>query len=374
MLGVYVHVPFCATRCGYCDFTTYTAGELRGYARSAWAASAVAEVGLAARTLGPDAGPVGTVFFGGGTPTLLPPTDLLAVLGEIDARLGLAPGAEVTVEANPDAVDPASLAALRAGGVTRLSIGMQSARAHVLAALDRTHGLGRPTAAAREARVAGFEHVSLDLIFGAAGEQAEDWAASLTEAVAAGPDHVSVYGLTVEPGTRLAARVRRGEVPAPDEDVMADRYETADAVLAAAGLEWYEVSSFAAGPDARCRHNAGYWLGRDWWGIGPGAHSHVAGERWWNHRHPATWAAALDAGASPAAGRERLDAERRRLERVLLEVRMVEGLDRAALTDAGAREADRLTADGLLAPGAGPARLTLRGRLLADHVARELAA
>ena len=375
-LGVYVHVPFCATRCGYCDFNTYTAAELPGGgARTAFAAHAAAELRLARSVLGEGAPPVSTVFFGGGTPTLLPAADLVAVLAAIDRELGLVPGAEVTVEANPESVDDRSLAALREGGFTRVSLGMQSAAAHVLAALDRVHTPGRAAGAAREARAAGFEHVSLDLIYGAPGERDADWRASVEAALRAGPDHVSAYALIVEPGTRLAARVRRGEVVPAGDDEQAGRYELADDLLSAAGLDWYEISNWAAGAASRCRHNVGYWRGASWWGVGPGAHSHVGGVRWWNVLHPTAWAARLHDGASPAAGREVLDAATRRLERVMLEVRLAEGLEVALLEPGPRAEAGRLAADGLLEPLAldgGRAVLTRRGRLLADHVARVL--
>ncbi len=375
--GVYVHVPFCATRCGYCDFNTYTAGELSGGGpRAGYADAVLAELALARRVLGEAAPRADTVFLGGGTPTLLTPAELATILTAIRETFGLAPGAEITTEANPESVDPASLAALRAAGFTRISLGMQSAVRHVLATLERTHTPGRAAEAAREARAAGFEHVSLDLIYGAPGESDDDWRASLDAALAARPDHVSAYALIVEPGTRLAAQVRRGELPAPDDDALADRYELADATLGAAGLDWYEVSNWAAGPDAACRHNLGYWRGGDWWGIGPGAHSHVGGVRWWNVLHPASYAARLADGASPAAGRELLDVDTRRVERVMLELRLAEGLDATILDAAGRAAARQAVADGLADPDALAAedrvRLTLRGRLLADAVVRAL--
>jgi oxygen-independent coproporphyrinogen-3 oxidase len=369
-LGVYVHVPYCATRCDYCDFNTYVAGPEE---RARWREAALAEVALAARVLGDGGRPVETVFFGGGTPTLLPPADLLAVLDAIECELGVAAGAEVTVEANPETVGPESLVALRAGGVTRISLGMQSAAAHVLGVLGRTHAPDRPAAAVREARAAGFAHVSLDLMFGTPGESDADWLLSLDAALAAGPDHVSLYGLMIEPGTRLAARVRRGELAAPDEDAMARRYAAADATLAARGFAWYELANWAAGDDARCRHNLGYWRGGDWWGVGPGAHSHVGGVRWWNHLRPAVWRDALAAGRSPAAARETPDAAARRMEAVMVGVRLAEGLE---LRDGELATAGDLAARGLLDAGAleaGRAVLTLRGRLLADAVVRDLA-
>ncbi|MEV7807765.1 radical SAM family heme chaperone HemW [Microbispora sp. NPDC088329] len=374
--GFYVHVPFCATRCGYCDFNTYTSAELGpGAAQRDYAATAVEEIRLARRVLGDAAPPVETVFFGGGTPTLLPAADLVRILDAIGEEFGLRPDAEVTTEANPESVDPAYLKELRAGGFTRVSFGMQSAGEHVLAVLDRRHTPGRPAEAVREARAAGFEHVNLDLIYGTPGESDDDWRASLAAALAAGPDHVSAYSLIVEDGTRLAARIRRGELPMPDDDVAADRYLIAEELLTAAGLSWYEISNWAAGDEARCRHNLLYWTGGDWWGAGPGAHSHVGGTRWWNVKHPAAYAARLAAGTSPAHAREVLAAEDRAVERIMLELRLASGFPLAGLAPQARTACARALADGLLeveAFKAGQAVLTLRGRLLADAVVRDL--
>jgi oxygen-independent coproporphyrinogen-3 oxidase len=375
--GVYVHVPFCASRCGYCDFNTYTAAEL-GPLGFPYVDTVLAELALAARVLA-DAPPprVDTVFVGGGTPTLLPPDDLARILAAIDVTWGLAPGVEVTTEANPESVDDASLARLRAAGFNRISLGMQSTAPHVLAVLDRRHTPGRAVAAAAEARAAGFEHVNLDLIYGTPGERPEDFDASLAAVVAAGVDHVSAYALIVEDGTALAGRVRRGELPAPDDDVAADRYLAADAALAAAGFEWYEVSNWARTPAARCRHNLGYWTSADWWGLGPGAHSHVGGVRWWNVKHPRTYAARLSAGRSPGHAREVLSPVQRQTEEVMLRLRLAEGLPLARLPVGGLPSATQAVADGLLSPtgyAEGAAVLTLRGRLLADAVTRALLA
>ena len=374
--GLYLHVPFCATRCGYCDFNTYTATELGGGASQAsYAGTAAAEIRLARRVLGAADLPAATVFLGGGTPTLLPPTDLARLLTAVRDEFGIRPGAEVTTEANPDSVDAASLAALREAGFTRVSFGMQSAVPHVLATLDRTHDPDRVPQVVAWARAAGFEGISLDLIYGTPGETQDDWRVSLDAAVECEPDHVSGYALVVEEGTRLAALVRRGELPPPDDDDLADRYLLADEVLAAAGFGWYEVSNWARGEQQRARHNEGYWRGHDWWGIGPGAHSHVGGTRWWNVRHPTAYAGRLAAGDSPAQAREVLTAEQQRVERVLLGSRLREGHPLTDLTDAGRRAAARAVDDGLLDPAAkahGRAALTLRGRLLADAVVRDL--
>jgi putative oxygen-independent coproporphyrinogen III oxidase len=374
--GVYVHVPFCVTRCGYCDFNTYTASELGpGATRGSYAGRAIEEIRLARRVLGPAAGPARSVFFGGGTPTLLPAADLGAILRAIDAEFGLARDAEVTAEANPESVDQRSLAELRGSGITRISIGMQSAASRVLAVLDRKHEPGRPERCVAWAHSAGFEHVSLDLIYGTPGERDEDWIRSLRSALSAGPDHISCYALIVEEGTRLAARIRRGDLPAPDDDAMADRYLAADQLLAAAGLHWYEISNWAASPDAMCRHNLLYWTGGDWWGIGPGAHSHVGGTRWWNVRHPAAYAARLAAGVSPGQAREILTAAERRTERIMLAARLAAGCPLGELTPAGRAAAAAAVRDGLAEQAAHAEdllRLTPDGRLLADAVIRGL--
>ncbi|WP_261951528.1 radical SAM family heme chaperone HemW [Streptomyces nigrescens] len=379
-LGFYLHVPYCATRCGYCDFNTYTASELRGSggalaSRDNYADTVVEEIRLARKVLGDDPRPVETVFVGGGTPTLLPAADLGRMLAAIREEFGLAPGAEITTEANPDSVDPRYLSELRAAGYNRVSFGMQSARQHVLKILDRTHTPGRPEACVGEARAAGFEHVNLDLIYGTPGESDDDWRASLDAALGAGPDHISAYALIVEEGTQLARRIRRGEVPMTDDDEHADRYLIAEERLTAAGFSWYEVSNWATTEAARCRHNELYWTGADWWGAGPGAHSHVGGVRWWNVKHPGAYAQALGEGRSPGAGREILADEDRRVERILLELRLADGCPLDLLAPAGARAAERARADGLLQAGPyeeGRAVLTLRGRLLADAVVRDL--
>ncbi|MFE3590911.1 radical SAM family heme chaperone HemW [Streptomyces niveus] len=379
-LGFYLHVPYCATRCGYCDFNTYTATELRGSggvlaSRDNYADTLTDEIRLARKVLGDDTRPVRTVFVGGGTPTLLAAADLVRMLDAVREEFGLADDAEVTTEANPESVDPAYLAELRAGGFNRISFGMQSAKQHVLQVLDRTHTPGRPEECVAEARAAGFDHVNLDLIYGTPGESDDDWRATLAAAVGAGPDHVSAYALIVEEGTGLARRIRRGEVPMTDDDEHADRYLIADKTLVAAGFSWYEVSNWSTTPAGRCLHNELYWRGADWWGAGPGAHSHVGGVRWWNVKHPGAYAAALAEGRSPGAGRELLTAEDRRVERILLELRLSEGVELSLLRPAGLAAAGRALEEGLLSPGpydSGRAVLTLRGRLLADAVVRDL--
>jgi oxygen-independent coproporphyrinogen-3 oxidase len=373
--GAYVHVPFCDTRCGYCDFNTYTAAELGdGVSRGSYADLVVREIRLAADVLDAYLPDLATVFFGGGTPTLLPAEHLGVVIRELRERFGLAEDAEITTEANPETVTPGYFARLREAGFTRVSIGMQSAVPRVLDVLDRRHRPGRPEAAVAEARAAGFEHVNLDLIYGAPHESDEDWQASLDAAIAAEPDHVSAYALVVEEGTALARQVASGVVPAPDDDVLADRYVMADEVLGAAGFEWYEISNWARTPAARCRHNELYWTDGSWWGFGPGAHSHVGGVRWWNVKHPARYAALLDSGGSPAAGRERLDDAARTTERLMLAVRTRDGLPVADVPGPARPRLRELASWGLIEPAADAVVLTQRGRLMADAVVKELLA
>lgn len=376
--GLYVHIPFCAVRCGYCDFNTYTATELGGGAsQDAYAQTAVSEVALAAAVLSRSGLPdrkLSTVFFGGGTPTLLPADDLALILRAAIDQWGIHDGAEVTTEANPDSVTPESLAVLKDAGFTRVSFGMQSAVPHVLKVLDRTHTPSRVPQVVQWAREAGLA-VSLDLIYGTPGESLADWRHSLETALSYGPDHISAYALIVEEGTKLAAQMRRGEVPGIDDDDHADKYELADQLITEAGLGWYEVSNWARTPEQACRHNLAYWRGDDWWGIGPGAHSHMGGVRWWNVKHPSAYANRLSQGLSPAAGRETLDAETRNLERVMLEARLQSGLDVSTLSAGGRHEVAGLIAAGLVDPAAafrGRLVLTLKGRLLADAVVRRI--
>jgi oxygen-independent coproporphyrinogen-3 oxidase len=382
--GVYLHVPFCTVRCGYCDFNTYTATELGGGASQAsYADTALAEIALGARVTrdaGLPARPASTVFVGGGTPTVLPASDLVRMLDGVREAWGLTDDAEVTTEANPDSVTPESLAELRRGGFTRVSFGMQSAVPHVLATLERTHDPRRIPDVVRWALEAGLA-VSLDLIYGTPGESLDDWRLSLETALATGVDHVSAYALVVEQGTKMAVQVKRGLLALPDEDDQAAKYELADDLLTAAGLHWYEVSNWARTPADACRHNLAYWRNDDWWGVGPGAHSHVGGVRWWNVKHPRTYAAKLAAGESPAAGRETVAGAAAQLERVMLGVRLDEGLPVDALSLPARTRVAGLVADGLVdgraALGAGDVpgqrvRLTRRGRLLADAVVRTL--
>jgi putative oxygen-independent coproporphyrinogen III oxidase len=374
-LGIYVHVPFCTTRCGYCDFNTYTAAELGsgpGASRAGYVAAAIQELDLAARVLGPDAPVVSTIFVGGGTPTLLPPDDLGRLVTAVRGRFGLAEDAEVTTESNPESIDAAGLCRLRESGFNRISFGMQSVVPHVLTTLDRTHSPGRSQRVVAEAKAAGFANTSLDLIYGTPGESLDDWLASIDAALAASTDHISAYALIVEQGTRLAARIRRGDLPTPDDDDLSDKYLMAEERLTAAGHTAYEVSNWSTSLATRCRHNLGYWRSHHWWGIGPGAHSHVGGVRWWNVKHPRAYASRLAAGLSPSQAREVLSPEQRRVERVLLELRLADGLNTSVLTTAEQDRLGDLLARQLVVLEDGMLILTTKGRLLADGVIRDL--
>src|ERR1700761_7489715 len=367
--GIYLHVPFCITRCGYCDFNTYTPAELGGVNPDAWLLALRSELQLAAARL--NAPTVNTVFVGGGTPSLLGGARIVTLLDMVREHFDLAPDAEITTEANPESAWPDFFAAARAAGFTRVSLGMQSVSPRVLGVLDRIHTPNRSAAAAREALAEGFEHVSLDLIYGTPGESDDDLLRSVDTAIDTGVDHVSAYALVVEEGTALARRVRNGELDAPDDDVLAHRYELADEQLSAAGFDWYEVSNWSR-PGGECRHNLGYWDGGQWWGAGPGAHSFVGDVRWWNVKHPNTYAQILDSDALPVAGFEQLDATSRHTEDVLLKIRLRQGLPTDLLDEAERERAAVAVEDGLLSREGERLVLTDRGRLLADGVVRNL--
>lgn len=377
-LSAYVHIPFCASRCGYCDFNTYTAAELKRDGTSITTATypdrVIAEVNWLRQAQASDNRALSTVFFGGGTPTLIDSKELVRILQSLKSAYGFTDDVEVTTEANPDSVTLQDLETLRAGGFTRVSFGHQSSAANVLALLERTHTPGKTWQAVSDARSAGFEHVSVDLIYGSPGETDSDLAETLDQVSAADVDHVSAYSLIVEPGTRLAARVARGEVPNPSDDVAAHRYELIDAKLQSLGMTWYEVSNWSK-PGGECRHNIAYWRNQDWLGIGPGAHAHSAGTRSWNLKHPAAWAARVDEGISASAESEVLELSDIRHEEIMLGLRLREGLPLSSLDDLGYAQADLAVSEGLLdavAFAEGKAILTFQGRLLADGLVARL--
>ena len=404
-LSLYVHVPFCRVRCGYCDFNTYTVGFGPGAQIGDYAPSVLAEADLAARVLA-DAGVSGrlaqTVFFGGGTPTMLDAGELIAILDGLRERIGIAGGAEVTLEANPDTVTREDLRAFADSGFTRVSFGMQSAVPRILAILDRTHTPTRVPLVVEWAKEAGLS-TSVDLIYGTPGESLADWETSVRAALSYDPDHISAYALVVEEGTKMGAQVARGELPTPDPDDEAAKYELVDELLGEAGYAWYEISNFARASasdrasgrasttfEHASRHNLAYWRDWDWWGFGPGAHSHVGRMRWWNVKNPGAYAGRLRAGVSPAAAGEILGEEERELERVMLGLRTAEGVELDGVPAMAMRDGivsglsvcqslsgrvASLISDGFIDGVAaldGRAVLTLRGRLLADYVTREL--
>jgi oxygen-independent coproporphyrinogen-3 oxidase len=377
-LSAYVHIPFCASRCGYCDFNTYTAAELQRDGTSITAATypdrVISEVSWLRTDKPADNRALSTVFFGGGTPTLIAAKELVRILQALKNDYGFTDDVEVTTEANPDSVTRQDLETLRAGGFTRISFGHQSSATNVLALLERTHTPGKTWDAISDARSAGFEHVSVDLIYGSPGETDADLVETLDQVSAADVDHVSAYSLIVEPGTRLAARVARGEIPNPSDDVAAHRYELIDNRLQSLGMAWYEVSNWAK-PGGECRHNIAYWRNQDWLGIGPGAHAHSAGTRSWNLKHPAAWAARVDEGVSATADLEVLEQSDIKHEDIMLGLRLREGLHLSALGEAGFAQAELAVSEGLLDPEsftAGKAVLTFQGRLLADGLVARL--
>ena len=373
VFSVYVHVPFCAVRCGYCDFNTYTAQELSRDGTTITQANYVAtlaiEIKMAGEQLGPR--PISTIFFGGGTPTLLAPSAIEEALILLEQQFGFLNDIEITTEANPESVTSESLKQLRDCGVNRISFGMQSAVPHVLSMLDRTHSPQCLITAMHEAKAAGFEHISVDLIYGTPGESLADWRQSIEVALELPIDHISAYALIVEDGTKFSRKVQRGDVAMPEDDETADKYLIAAEAFEKAGFAWYEVSNWAR-PGGECRHNLAYWSGEDWWGFGPGAHSHLAGQRWWNVKHPAAYAQRLELGELPVMDRELLTPAQREVERIMLNLRIRTGLRLATLPHTAAYQG---LVDGYFDQASfqsGQAVLTLKGRLMADAVVRSL--
>jgi oxygen-independent coproporphyrinogen-3 oxidase len=377
-LSFYVHIPYCVRRCGYCDFNTYTPGELQAGSDSVAGASqgyieaVLGEITQAHQELGRRE--ISTIFFGGGTPTLLPANHLGQVLGELSTRFGLSKDCEITTEANPDSVTAASLSQLREVGFNRISFGVQSVKSHVLKVLDRTHDARRVGEVVRLARATGFESISVDLIYGTPGESIADFDESLTYALALPIDHLSAYALIVEQGTKFGAAVKRGDVVMPDDDETAEKYQLLDDRMHDAGFEWYELSNWSkAGHE--CRHNRAYWVSADWWGLGAGAHSHLNGKRWWNHKHPKSYIDAITSKQPPASETETLTHDEKLIESLMLRIRMRSGIDLSEVDRSQRAVLDSFLERGLFDTQQwqdGRIVLSLKGRLLADQVVREL--
>jgi oxygen-independent coproporphyrinogen-3 oxidase len=368
-LSFYVHIPYCIKRCGYCDFNTYTPSELQDGATLEIVSNDYIDAVLRELESAPK-DQVPTIFFGGGTPSLLPAHDLGRVITAIKARNGLTADCEITLEANPDSVTQEKLSAYLAAGFNRISFGMQSAQPHVLAVLDRTHNPANVKRAVDMARAAGFESISVDLIYGTPGESLEDWRSTVTEALSLDIDHISAYALIVETGTKLAAQIKRGELTMPNDDLMADMYLLVDQMCNDAGLNWYELSNWAK-PGKECLHNIAYWKSANWWGLGPGAHSHVDRKRFWNVKHPTAYKQKLFAGESPIADSEDLTAEQLRDESIMLAIRMRTGLALSLLTDSAKENLEAYKSSGHIELIEGAFQLTAQGRLIADRLVRE---
>jgi oxygen-independent coproporphyrinogen-3 oxidase len=376
-LAFYVHIPYCARRCGYCDFNTYTPSELSissglsGVSRD-YIDLVIAEITSARKISNADVVP--TIFFGGGTPTLMEPKDLGRVITAIKNNFDLAPNAEITTEANPDTVTKAKLAELREVGINRISFGMQSAVPHVLAALDRTHNPANVAQSVGDARAAGFDEVSVDLIYGSPGESMSDWQESIDVALSLPISHISAYALIVEQGTKLGAQVKRGEVVMPDDDETADKYLLADEKFKSAGLDWYELSNWSK-PGSESKHNLAYWNGANWWGAGPGAHSHIDGKRWWNVKHPTAYKERISTGQSPLHDQEELTHDQKSSERIMLEIRLARGIDFKTLTAEQLLILEGFKNQGHLIEdtwASGRIVLSTSGRLIADRIVREI--
>lgn len=367
--GLYIHVPFCATRCGYCDFNTYTPGEL-GSPRDLtgpYLDALERELEMAAAKVNR---PADTIFVGGGTPSLLGGEGLTRVLNAARNTFGISEGAEITTESNPESTSPEFFAQIKDAGFTRVSLGMQSAASHVLQVLERAHTPGRPFAAAKEAKAAGFEHVNLDMIYATPTETDDDVRRTLELALETGVDHISAYSLIVEDGTRMARKVKKGELPMPDQDTMARRYDIIADTLDNAGFGWYEVSNWAK-EGRECRHNMIYWRDHDWWGAGPGAHSHLGDQRFYNVKLPGRYINMLGENELPIADTETLTDSEHHMERIMLGLRLREGIDRTSLSDKAQPMIDGFIERGLLADDTS-LHVTHAGRLLADGIITDL--
>lgn len=376
-LSFYVHIPYCVKRCGYCDFNTYTPAELQistGLTQisNSYIDLLIKEIDLAKTQVG--SANVPTIFFGGGTPSLMEPADIARVINAIDKNFGLTNDCEITLETNPDTVDKDKLAAFKAAGVNRISLGMQSAVAHVLKTLDRTHNPDKLPQVTNWAREVGFKDISVDLIYGTPGESLSDWQKSIDAALALPINHISAYALIVEEGTKLANAIKRGEIENVDDDLTAEKYLLADEAFSKAGFTWYELSNWSK-DSGESKHNVAYWLNKNWWGAGPGAHSHIDGKRWWNVKHPNLYREKLQENHSPVLDSEVLDSIQIESERLMLSIRLPEGIAKDSLSVDQIKSLNPYLESGALNAtkwDAGSVSLTLSGRLIADRIVREI--
>ena len=376
-LSFYIHIPYCVKRCGYCDFNTYTPAELQisdglSQISNSFIDLVIEEIQQAKLAVGEATVP--TIFFGGGTPSLMEAADIARVITKIKNSFTLSDDCEITLETNPDTVDKQKLAAFKAAGINRISIGMQSAVDHVLKTLDRTHNPQNLSQVTQWASEVGFEDISVDLIYGTPGESLADWQLSIDAALALPINHISAYALIVEDGTKLANAIKRGEIENVDDDLMAEKYLLADQAFTAAGFTWYELSNWSKS-GGQSEHNIAYWLNKNWWGVGPGAHSHLNGMRWWNVKHPNLYKSKISGNESPKLDQELLEPMQIESERLMLSIRLPSGISKDSLSseqvktlepylDSGALDLDKW--------GAGSVSLSLTGRLIADRIVREI--
>ena len=376
-ISFYIHIPYCVKRCGYCDFNTYTPAELQistGLTQisQSYIDLLIQEIDLAKRQVG--MAKVPTIFFGGGTPSLMEPSDIARVIKAIDSQFGLTQDCEITLETNPDTVDKDKLAAFKAAGVNRISFGMQSAVPYVLATLDRTHNPANLPQVTKWAAEVGFKDISVDLIYGTPGESLDDWQVSIDAALALPINHISAYALIVEEGTKLANTIKRGEIANVDDDLTAEKYLMADKAFSEAGFTWYELSNWSK-DTGESKHNIAYWSNKNWWGAGPGAHSHINGKRWWNVKHPNLYREKLQQNASPVLDSEVLDSIQIESERLMLSIRLPEGVAKDSLSSDQIMSLNQYLESGALNAAkwdAGNVSLTLSGRLIADRIVREI--
>ena len=377
-LAFYIHIPYCVKRCGYCDFNTYTPAELQlteGLTQisNSYIDLLVKEIEFARNQVGESA-LVPSIFFGGGTPSLMEASDIKRVITAISEQFKLDSIAEVTLETNPDTVTKEKLKQFYDAGVNRISFGMQSSVSHVLKTLDRTHNPENLPQVTKWASEVGFKEISIDLIYGTPGESKQDWQQSIDSALALPISHISAYALIVEEGTKLAAQIKRGEIAKPDDDLTAEKYIMADKAFTTAGFHWYELSNWAK-PNSQSKHNLAYWLGHNWWGAGPGAHSHINGKRFWNVKHPNLYKQKIQANETVILDSEVLKGSQIESERLMLSIRLPQGLEKNTLNNQQILELTDYVNSGHLDQenwNLGRATLTLDGRLIADRIVREI--